>query len=80
MAQPIPNVWPKLKSYDHLRRGATPIPSADNFAGDSKKKKDLNFMGKKYKYKGTDIVKNNGVSIWKVISNRYNKTLDRLVE
>ncbi len=32
------------------------------------------FMGKKYKIKHNDIVKNEDVSIWKVLSNRYNQT------
>ena len=41
MAQPTPNVWPKLKSYDHLKRGATPIPPADNFTEESKSKNKI---------------------------------------
>lgn len=36
-----------------------------------------NYMDKKYDYKSNDIVKNKGVSIWKVISARYSKSAMR---
>ena len=45
-----------------------------NFDDSRRAPKVENFMGKKYKIKNRDVVKNSGVSIWKVISNRYNQS------
>jgi len=42
-----------------------------NNAGNSGGKVSGGFAAKKYNYKDNDIVKNKGVSIWKVISSRY---------
>ena len=45
-----------------------------DFENSSSNEKTTDFMEKNYKYNNEDIVKNNGASIWKVITNRYNNT------
>ena len=58
---------PKKEVDDGFSFEATPTTKVDNF------------MEKKYKYKKDDIFKNKSESIWKIITNRYNRSgYDRL--